>query len=61
MLQGSPGPKGVEGTDGNQVSEFPLSREKKVDNTFEIHKQVKTSDIVFRRFGDLMTPLSRNE
>jgi len=27
----------------------------------EIHKQVKTNEIKFQRFGDFMTPLSRND
>ena len=54
LLQGSPGSKGVEGTEGNQVSEVS-------SKTFEIHKQVKTCDIMFRRFSGLMMPLSRNE
>ena len=30
-----------------------------INNDLVIHRQVKTNDIIFRRFGDLMTPLSR--
>ena len=32
-----------------------------ISNALEIHRQVKTSDIMFRRFGDVMMPFSRNE
>ena len=31
----------------------------RINNDLEIHRQVKTSDIISRRFGDIMTPLSR--
>jgi len=31
------------------------------NNAFEKHKQVKTNHIMSQRFGDLVTPLSRNE
>ena len=30
-----------------------------INNDLVIHRQVKTSDIISRRFGDFMTPLSR--
>ena len=30
-----------------------------INNDLVIHKQVKTGDIISRRFGDFMTPLSR--
>ena len=30
-----------------------------INNDLVIHRQVKTNDIISRRFGDLMTPLSR--
>ena len=30
-----------------------------IKNDLVIHRQVKTSDIISRRFGDFMTPLSR--
>ena len=32
-----------------------------INNDLEIHKQVKTNEIKFQRFGDFMTPLSRND
>ena len=32
-----------------------------INNDLVIHKQVKISDIISRRFGDFMTPLSRVE
>ena len=32
-----------------------------IGNAFEIHKQVKTNDIMSQHLGNLMTPLSRNE
>jgi len=31
----------------------------RVNNDLVIHRQVKTNDIISRRFGDLMTPLLR--
>ena len=30
-----------------------------INNDLEIHRQVKTSDIISGRFSDIMTPLSR--
>ena len=30
------------------------------NNDFEKHKHVKSNETMFRRFGDIMTPLSRN-
>ena len=33
----------------------------RINNDLVIHKQVKISDIISRRFGDFMTPLSRVE
>ena len=30
-----------------------------INNDLEMHRQVKTNDIISRRFGDFMTPLSR--
>lgn len=32
-----------------------------IANASEMHKQVKINDIMFRHFGSLMMPLSRNE
>ena len=32
-----------------------------INNDLEIHKQVQTNEIKFQRFGDFMTPLSRND
>ena len=32
-----------------------------INNDLVLHKQVKISDIISRRFGDFMTPLSRVE
>ena len=29
-----------------------------INSAFEIHRQVKTNDIRFRRFGDVMTPFN---
>ena len=31
----------------------------RINNDLAIHRQAKTSDIISRRFGDFMTPLSR--
>ena len=31
----------------------------RINNDLVIHRQVKTSDIISRRFGDFMTPFSR--
>ena len=33
----------------------------RINNDLVIHKQVKISDTISRRFGDFMTPLSRVE
>ena len=32
-----------------------------INNDLEIHKQAKTNEIKFQRFGDFVTPLSRND
>ena len=32
-----------------------------INNDLGIHKQVKTNEIKFQRFGDFMMPLSRND
>ena len=32
----------------------------RINNDFQKHKHVKSNEIVFRGFGDIMTPLSRN-
>ena len=32
-----------------------------ISNDLEKHKHEKTNEIKFRRFGDIMMPLSRNE
>ena len=31
----------------------------RINNDLVIHRQVKTNDIISRRFGDFMTPFSR--
>ena len=31
-----------------------------INNDFGKHKHVKSNEIMFRRFGDITTPLSRN-
>ena len=40
---------------------FKICYYRLINNALEIHRQVKTNEIMFRRFGDVMIPFSRNE
>ena len=43
-----------------RISLFLIKNIILINNDLEIHKQVKTNEIKFQRFGVFMTPLSRN-